>query len=76
MAHQRELETIPGTRMTVDWGRLISRQNIVLDRLSESLTDSLRLGNGGIGVAVYATPECLVLFAGKHDAILQGIEIE
>jgi len=63
------IELIPGTRMTVDWEGLITRQHLVQDRLTDSFTESLRLGNGDIGVAVYATPECLVLFAGKNDLL-------
>lgn len=64
-----EYEHIPGTRMTVDWEGLISGQNLVQDRLTDCFTESLRLGNGDIGAAVYATPECLVLFAGKNDLL-------
>jgi alpha-L-fucosidase 2 len=64
-----EPETIAGTRMRVDWPRLISGNNIELPKLPASHTDSLRLGNGDIGVAVYAVPECLVLFVGKNDLL-------
>jgi len=64
-----EPETIAGTRMRVDWPRLISGNNIELPKLPANHTDSLRLGNGDIGVAVYAVPECLVLFVGKNDLL-------
>ena len=64
-----ESEAIAGTRMRVDWQGMISRHNIDLPQLPENHTDSLRLGNGDIGVAVYATPECLVLFVGKNDLL-------
>ena len=64
-----EPEAIAGTRMRVDWQALIARNNIELPKLPASHTDSLRLGNGDIGVAVYAVPECLVLFVGKNDLL-------
>ena len=64
-----ECEAIAGTRMRVDWQRLISGHNLELPRLPGNHTDSLRLGNGDIGVAVYAVPECLVLFVGKNDLL-------
>ena len=54
-------EAFPGTRMRVDWQRLISRYNIELPVLPDNHTESLRLGNGDIGAAVYSVPECLVL---------------
>ena len=63
-----EPETIAGTRMRVDWPRLISGNNLELAKLPSSHGDSLRLGNGDIGVAVYAVPECLVLFVGRLSA--------
>ena len=62
-------EAIAGTRMRVDWQRMISGYNLELPRLPENHTDSLRMGNGDIGVAVYAVPECLVLFVGKNDLL-------
>ena len=62
-------EAIPGTRMRVDWQRLISRYNIELPVLPDNHTESLRLGNGDIGAAVYSVPECLVLFVGKNDLL-------
>ena len=49
-------ETITGTRMRVDWQRMISGYNIELPRLPANHTDSLRLGNGDIGAEVYAVP--------------------
>ena len=55
--------------MRVDWPRLISGNNLELAKLPSSHGDSLRLGNGDIGVAVYAVPECLVLFVGKNDLL-------
>ena len=64
-----EPETIAGTRMRVDWPRLVSGNNLELPKLPANHTDSLRLGNGDIGVAVYAVPECLVLFVGKNDLL-------
>ena len=57
-----EPETIAGTRLRVDWQGLISGHNLELPKLPASHGDSLRLGNGDIGVAVYAVPECVVLF--------------
>ena len=62
-------EAIAGTRMRVDWQRMISAHNLKLPRLPDNHTDSLRLGNGDLGAAVYAIPECLVLFAGKNDLL-------
>ncbi len=64
-----EPEAIAGTRMRVDWQGLISGHNLELPKLPATHTDSLRLGNGDIGVAVYAVPECLVLFVGKNDLL-------
>ena len=62
-------EAIAGTRMRVDWQRLISGCNLELPRLPGTHVDSLRLGNGDIGVAVYGASECLVLFVGKNDLL-------
>ena len=45
-----EPETIAGTRMRVDWPRLISGNNLELAKLPSSHGDSLRLGNGDIGI--------------------------
>jgi len=64
-----ETEAIAGTRMRVDWQRLISGNNIELPKLPANHGESLRLGNGDIGVAVYAVPECVVLFVGKNDLL-------
>ena len=64
-----EPETIAGTRLRVDWQGLISGHNLELPKLPASHGDSLRLGNGDIGVAVYAVPECVVLFVGKNDLL-------
>ena len=62
-------ESIPGTRMRVDWPCMISAHNLELPRLPDNHADSLRLGNGDVGVAVYEIPECLVLFVGKNDLL-------
>ncbi|MBM3263088.1 MAG: hypothetical protein FJY97_06630 [candidate division Zixibacteria bacterium] len=64
-----DMETIPGTRMCVDWPALVSAQNIVLDRLPDNFTESLRLGNGDIGVALYADPYGAVLSVAKNDLL-------
>lgn len=64
-----EFEEIAGTRMRVDWSGMISARNIELPRLPDNHTESLRLGNGDIGMAVYAIPWCLVLFVGKNDLL-------
>ena len=64
-----EPETIAGTRMRVDWQGLISAHNLELPKLPANHGESLRLGNGDIGVAVYAVPECVVLFVGKNDLL-------
>ena len=69
LAADATVETIAGTRMRVDWPRLVSGNNIELPKLPASHGESLRLGNGDIGVAVYAVPECLVLFVGKNDLL-------
>ncbi len=68
-AQSLETETIAGTRMRVEWQRLFSGYKIELPKLPENHTDSLRLGNGDIGVAVYAVPECVVLFVDKNDLL-------
>ena len=65
---------IPGTRMRVDWGGLVSGQDIVLSSLPDNVRDALRLGNGDIGVAVYAIPECLTLCVGKNDLLDYRLE--
>ena len=62
-------ESIPGTRMRVDWAQLIAGQDLVLDRLPDNFTESLRMGNGDIGVAVYALPDCLILSVAKNDLL-------
>ncbi len=64
-----EPEAIAGTRMRVDWQGLVSGHNLELPKLPASHGESLRLGNGDIGVAVYAVPQCLVLFVGKNDLL-------
>ena len=64
-----EPETIPGTRMRVDWQGLVSEHNLELPRLPDNFNDSLRIGNGDIGVAVYAVPECLILSVAKNDLL-------
>ena len=64
-----ESESITGTRMLVNWKGMVSQGNIELPGLPASHGESLRLGNGDIGVAVYAIPECLVLFVGKNDLL-------
>ncbi|MFH1006571.1 MAG: hypothetical protein V1800_03600, partial [Candidatus Latescibacterota bacterium] len=66
---RQEIETIPGTRMRVDWASLISGQDIVLENLPDNFRDGLRMGNGDIGVAVYAVPECLTLSVAKNDLL-------
>ena len=63
------LEAVAGTRLRVDWEKLVSRNNLDLAKLPETHIDSLRLGNGDIGVAVSAVPDCLVLFVGKNDLL-------
>lgn len=65
----RQSEAIPGTRLRVDWEGLLAGQDIVLNRLPDNFTDSLRLGNGDLGVAVYAVPEYLVLSVAKNDLL-------
>jgi|GEM_PF-1993028 len=67
-----EPEAIAGTRMRVDWQHLISGYNIELSKLPANHAESLRLGNGDIGVAVYAVPECVVLFVGPSPILLIG----
>ena len=64
-----EPEAVAGTRLRVDWRSLISGHNLELPKLPASHGESLRLGNGDIGVAVYAVPECVVLFVGKNDLL-------
>lgn len=64
-----DVETIPGTRMRVDWAGLVSGQDLILDHVPDNFTDSLRMGNGDLGVAVYATPECLTLSVAKNDLL-------
>lgn len=63
------LEIIPGTRLCVDWPALVSAQDIVLDRLPDNFTESLRLGNGDIGVALYAGPQGVILSVAKNDLL-------
>ena len=48
---------------------MISGHNLTLPRLPQNHTDSLRLGNGDIGVAVYAVQECLTLSVAKNDLL-------
>lgn len=66
---RNDVESIPGTRMRVDWAKLIAGQDLVLDRLPDNFTESLRMGNGDIGVAVYAVPDCLILSVAKNDLL-------
>ncbi len=64
-----DVEIIPGTRMGVEWAKLIAEQDLVLDRLPDNFTESLRMGNGDIGVAVYAVHEYLMLAVAKNDLL-------
>lgn len=64
-----DIEIIPGTRLCVDWPALVSAQDIVLDRLPDNFTESLRLGNGDIGVALYAGPQGVILSVAKNDLL-------
>ncbi len=64
-----DMEIIPGTRLCVDWPSLVSTQDIVLDRLPDNFTESLRLGNGDIGVALYAEPQGVILSVAKNDLL-------
>lgn len=65
---------IPGTRMRVDWSGLVSGQDIALSGLPDNVYSALRLGNGDIGVAVYAILECLTLCVGKNDLLDYRLE--
>ncbi|MDO8686106.1 MAG: hypothetical protein Q7J78_05485 [Clostridiales bacterium] len=69
VSDKQKLEIIPGTRMSVNWRELISGQDIVLNRLPDNFRDSLRMGNGDIGVAAYMVPECLTLSVAKNDLL-------
>jgi len=50
-AFAAESEAVAGTRMRVDWQRMISAHNIELPRLPKNHAESLRLGNGDIELA-------------------------
>ena len=64
-----DLDTIPGTRMKVDWAKLVSSQDIVLETSPADTLNGLRLGNGDIGVSVFGTPELTTLNVGKNDIL-------
>jgi hypothetical protein len=63
------LSTIPGTRMKVDWPKLVSGQDIILTTPPQDTLNGLRLGNGDIGVSVFGSPECITLHVGKNDIL-------
>lgn len=59
--------SIPGTRMVVDWPKLINRQDISLEVLPNHPRDGLLMGNGDIGTSLYGPPELLTIHVGKND---------
>ena len=59
--------TIPGTRMEVDWPKLITGQDIILNIPPADTDHGLLLGNGDIGVSVFGAPDCITLQVGKND---------
>jgi hypothetical protein len=60
-------EPMAGTRMKVDWPRLISAQDIELDSPPVDSYQGLLLGNGDIAVSLFGRPELLTLHVGKND---------
>ncbi|MEI6916225.1 MAG: hypothetical protein WCL39_13905, partial [Armatimonadota bacterium] len=59
--------TLPGTRISVDWPALVSRQDIVLSAPASDTVHGLLLGNGDIGVSVFGTADAVILQVGKND---------
>ena len=59
--------TLPGTRMKVDWPKLISGQDIILTTPPDDPVSGLLMGNGDIGVSVFGSLECITLQVGKND---------
>lgn len=55
--------------MDVDWPKLISAQNISLDKLPADLLNGLLSGNGDIGISVFGGPECISVQVGKNDIL-------
>jgi alpha-L-fucosidase 2 len=58
---------IPGTRMKVDWPKLVSGQDIILRTPPSDPVRGQLLGNGDIGVSVYGPPDCIIMQVGKND---------
>ncbi len=53
----------------MDIKKLITKQDWIADHFPEDETNSLRIGNGDIGVAIYRTTESFVFELGKNDII-------
>ena len=64
-----DLSTIPGTRMKIDWPKLVSGKDIIVTTPPHDTLNGVRLGNGDIGVSVFGPPECMTLTVGKNDIL-------
>lgn len=67
ITNNRAAEPIRGTRMEVDWPRLISAQDITLTEPPKDSYQGLLLGNGDVAASLYGPPELLTLHVGKND---------
>ena len=61
------VERVAGTRMEVDWARLISTNDIILTTPAVDSYQGLLLGNGDVAVSLYGPAELLTLHVGKND---------
>ncbi|MEO6434820.1 MAG: hypothetical protein ABIP55_03540 [Tepidisphaeraceae bacterium] len=66
-AGARGAETLAGTRMAIDWPRLISAHDIALTAPPADSYQGLLLGNGDVAVSLFGPPQLLTLHLGKND---------
>jgi alpha-L-fucosidase 2 len=59
--------TLPGTRMNIDWSKLVSEQDIIITTPPDDTVSGLLLGNGDIGVSMFGSPTCITFQVGKND---------
>jgi hypothetical protein len=62
-----EHDEVPGTRMEIDWPRLVSAGDVKLSTPPPDSYQGIVLGNGDIGTSVFGGPELIRIHVGKND---------
>lgn len=60
-------DVVPGTRMEVDWPRIVSSGDVRLTTPPSDSYQGLLLGSGDVAVSQFGPPELLTLHVGKND---------